>query len=276
MKQTMTDNFSIGFIGAGNMASALVGGMIANGFPSEKIMLSDINEQQLQALEKVFGINTTTNNETLIEKNDIVVLALKPQVMQSVLEPLVKKLQEKKPLIISIAAGVTINSLNTWSSQGLAIIRCMPNTPALVKLGASGLFANEKVNNIQKNQAEAILKAVGIVEWLEQESQIDAVTALSGSGPAYFFLMIESMIAAGVAQGLSKESATELTLQTALGAATMAKTSDVDVSELRRRVTSPHGTTEAAINSFKENNYQEIINQAVNAAFKRSVELSKK
>jgi len=271
----MTKEFSIGFIGAGNMASALAEGIIAKGFPALSLLLSDINEQQLQNIQQKLGVKITTKNEELIEQSDVVVLALKPQVMKQVLLPLASLFQKKQPLIISIAAGITVSSLQSWTGEELAIIRCMPNTPALVNLGASGLFANNKTSKEQKQQAEQILTSVGIVEWLESENKIDMVTALSGSGPAYFFMMIEAMIEAGIAQGLSKKSATELCLQTALGAATMAKESDVDISELRRRVTSPKGTTEAALNSFSENNYQDIVKQAINAAYKRSIELSK-
>lgn len=271
----MSKTFSIGFIGAGNMASALAGGLIANGFSAKSLMLSDINEQQLQKLQQELNVQTTTNNKELILKSDVLVLALKPQVMQSVIKPLSEFFQQKRPLVISIAAGITVDSLNDWTGDGLAIIRCMPNTPALVKLGASGLFANSKVTLEQKQQAQKILEAVGIVQWLDSENKIDMVTALSGSGPAYFFLMMEAMITAAVEQGLSKESATALTLQTALGAATMATQSDVDVAELRRRVTSPKGTTEAALNSFFENNYQTIVTQALDAAYHRSLELSK-
>lgn len=271
----MNNSFSIGFIGAGNMASALAGGLIANGFAPSALMLSDINEQQLQKLQQELHVNTTTSNEEIILNSDVLVLALKPQMMQAVVKPLANFFQQKRPLIISIAAGITVNSLDKWTGGNLAIIRCMPNTPALVKLGASGLFANNKCSDQQKQQAQQILEAVGIVEWLDAENKIDMVTALSGSGPAYFFLMMETMIEAGVAQGLSKESASALTLQTALGAATMATQSDVDVSELRRRVTSPNGTTEAALQRFYKNNYQDIVKQALDAAYHRSIELSK-
>ncbi len=266
---------TIGFIGAGNMASALAGGMIANGSPADKIILSDISDQQLAKLENKLKVCTTNDNENLIRQSDILVLAVKPQVLQRVVAPLQKTLQESRPLIISIAAGITVDSINQWSGEGLAIIRCMPNTPALVKLGASGLYANEQVSQEQKSQAQSILEAVGLVEWLESESQIDAVTALSGSGPAYYFLMIEAMIKAGVELGLSESTAKTLTIQTALGAATMAQLSDVDVDELRRRVTSPNGTTDAALKCFGEHKYLNIVKQAMNAANTRSIELAK-
>lgn len=271
----MSKRFSIGFIGAGNMASALVGGMIANGLSADEIMLSDINQEQLQALKTRFGIRIADNNQQLVQICETVVLSVKPQVMQQVIQDLASELKKHRPLLISIAAGITINSLNKWIDEELAIVRCMPNTPALVKLGASALYANSKVNEQQKKNAENILSAVGIFEWLASESLIDTVTALSGSGPAYFFLMMEAMIEAGKELGLNDETAKALTIQTALGASSMAQQSDVDIAELRRRVTSPNGTTEAALNSFHDNQFQSIVSQAIHAAQKRSIELSK-
>jgi len=268
----------IGFIGAGNMASALVRGMIANNMPPESIMLSDINNNQLNTLSHQLGVKTTTSNERLIKACDIVVIAVKPQLVHDIIQPLASTFQQKSTLIISIVAGITIESLDLWTDGGSAIIRCMPNTPALLKLGASGLYANALVTDAQKQQAQDILQAVGSVEWLSHETQIDAVTALSGSGPAYYFLMMEAMIQAGKDLGLSEQSAKALTLQTALGAATMAMKSDidegVDVQELRRRVTSPNGTTEAAINNFQENNFEGIISDAMQAAKLRSEQLA--
>lgn len=271
----MSNSFSIGFIGAGNMASALVGGMIANGISADSIMLSDINQEQLQQLKKQFGIRIAKNNQELIQTCKTVVLAVKPQVMRDVISELASDLRKHKPLLISIAAGITISSLTKWIADDLPIIRCMPNTPALVKLGASALYPNELVNESQKQAAQNILGAVGIIEWLENEAQIDAVTALSGSGPAYYFLMMEAMIEAGKNLGLSETSARTLTMQTALGAASMAQKSDVGIAELRRRVTSPKGTTEAALNSFNENKFSTIVATAMTAAQKRSIELSK-
>ena len=252
----MTQSNSIGFIGAGNMASALVGGMIANGFPADSLMLSDINQEQLHQLQQQFGIRIAKNNQELIQSCNIVVLAVKPQVMREVISGIATELRQNKPLLISIAAGITINSLSSWIAEELPIVRCMPNTPALLKLGASALFANSKVSAKQKIDAQNILEAVGIIEWLENESQIDAVTALSGSGPAYFFLMMEAMIEAGKVLGLTEDCSKALTIQTALGAASMAQKSDVDIAELRRRVTSPKGTTEAALNSFNDNKFK--------------------
>lgn len=265
---------SIGFIGAGNMTSALAGGMIANGTPTQAIMLSDINAGQLKHLATKLGVKTTQHNHELVEVCSVLVLAVKPQVMQGLVTELKPLLQQKKPLLISIAAGITVSMLNKWIDADLAIIRCMPNTPALVGKAASALFANNAVSSSQRQSAESILQAVGIVEWLDEENKIDAVTALSGSGPAYFFLMMEAMIDSAIEQGLSEDSAKNLVMQTALGAATMAQQADVGLAELRKRVTSPGGTTEAALNSFSDNDYRRIIKQAMDAARKRSIELS--
>ena len=264
---------TIGFIGAGNMASSLIGGMIAKGTPAASIAAFDPHTEGLQALASQTGIAACDSNAQLIERSDIVVIAVKPQVLKQVLSPLAANFQAKKPLIISIVAGITSASIEQWIGAA-AIVRCMPNTPALVQLGASGLVANSNVSSEQRAQAQDVLEAVGIVQWLENEQQIDAVTAVSGSGPAYFFLLMESMIEAGVAQGLSREVATQLTLQTAHGAATMPINSDVDAAELRRRVTSPNGTTQAAIETFEAGGLRKLTQQALDAARDRSIELA--
>ena len=177
-------------------------------------------------------------------------------------------------VVISIAAGITTGSLQSWLGGHGAIVRCMPNTPALVQTGASGLFASQQVSEAQRNQAEAILSAVGIVTWLDSEALIDPVTAVSGSGPAYFFMMMEAMIEAGVEQGLSLEEASQLTIQTALGAAKLAQSSDVDVAELRRRVTSPNGTTEQAVKAFEAGGLKDLVAAAMTACRDRSIELA--
>lgn len=264
---------TIGFIGAGNMASSLIGGLLAKGTPATSLIAYDPHSEGLQALTDKTGIRAAANNETLIAASDIVVLAVKPQVLKQVLQPLAPALAARQPLVISIAAGISINSIQAWAGA-LAIVRCMPNTPALVQTGASGLYANPDVSPAQRSQAQQILEAVGIVQWLDNEAQIDAVTAVSGSGPAYFFLLMEAMIAAGVAQGLSEQAARELTLQTALGAAKMACASNVGVAELRRQVTSPGGTTAAAINCFETGGFRELTRSALQAAADRSVSLA--
>jgi pyrroline-5-carboxylate reductase len=265
---------TIGFIGAGNMAASLIGGLIARGFHPQQLFAADPNTEALQQLVQQHGISACGNNKAVVERADVLLLAVKPQVMKAVLTDLSAAVQTRQPLVISIAAGISVSSLREWIGGEPAIVRCMPNTPALVQLGASGLYANAQVSPLQREQAEAILRAVGIALWLDDEEQIDAVTAVSGSGPAYFFLLMEAMIAAGEQLGLTPATARALTLQTALGAAQMAITSDVDAAELRRRVTSPGGTTERAIAHFEQSGLREIVSGALQAAAVRSKELS--
>ncbi len=267
---------NICFIGGGNMATSLIGGLIAQGHPADSISVSDPNESQRSELEQKFSIKTFSDCAPAMENADIVVLAVKPQIMKTVASDvaIAGKQSAKQPLFVSIAAGINLFSLQTWLGQEQAIVRCMPNTPSLIQLGASGLFANEHTSIVQKNLAETVLKAAGIVQWVQSEAEIDAVTAVSGSGPAYYFLLMEAMIDAGVDLGLSRETASELTIQTAIGAAQMAKESDVDVAELRRRVTSPGGTTEQAINTFEGAHLRDIVKAALNSANRRSGELA--
>lgn len=265
---------SIGFIGAGNMASSLIGGMLQSSFKSGQLMVSDRSNEQLQKLHRQFGIHTTTDNAQLARTCDVLVLAVKPQVMQAVCAELPSS---RKPgqLVISIAAGITCTSLTSWLGADTPVVRCMPNTPALRGQGVSGLYAVEQVSDEQRKLTENIMNAVGISLWLEREAQIDAVTAVSGSGPAYFFYLMEAMADAGVQLGLPPEIAERLTLFTALGAADMAVHSDVDTAELRRRVTSPNGTTEQAIKSFAKDDLPGMVARAMRAAAERSAELSK-
>jgi pyrroline-5-carboxylate reductase len=220
-------------------------------------------------------VRTTSDNIAAVAAADVVVLAVKPQAMKQVLQPLATTLQQRQPLIISIAAGIEIASIARWLGGDLPIVRCMPNTPALVQLGATGLFANAQVSSEQKKLADSILRAVGIALWVDSEAQLDAVTAVSGSGPAYFFLVMEAMRDAGEKLGLARDAAAQLTMQTALGAARMALDSDVDVAELRRRVTSPNGTTERAIASFENDKLRDLFERALSACDARSRELAK-
>jgi pyrroline-5-carboxylate reductase len=269
----------LAFIGGGNMASALIGGLVAKGIEAQQIIASDVLPESLERLRAVAPVRTTSDNEVAIAAADVVVLAVKPQVMKQVLAPLAGALQQRRPLIISIAAGIEIASIEQWSGQpgaaALPVVRCMPNTPALVQLGATGLYANAAVSAAQRALAEKILSAVGIALWLDDEAQLDAVTAVSGSGPAYFFLVMEAMQAAGEQLGLAPDVARTLTLQTALGAARMALDSDVDVAELRRRVTSPKGTTERAIASFEKDDLRGIFQRALTDCRDRSQELAR-
>ncbi len=267
---------NICFIGGGNMATSLIGGLIAQGHAANSISVSDPNEAQREQLTTQYGINTFADCAPALADADIVVLAVKPQVMKDVALIVAKAAEQssKQPLFVSIAAGINLYSLQQWLGKDQAIVRCMPNTPSLIQLGATGLFANEQTSIVQKNLAETVLKAAGIVQWVQSEAEIDAVTAVSGSGPAYYFLLMEAMIDAGIELGLSRETASELTIQTAIGAAQMAKESDVDVAELRRRVTSPGGTTEEAINTFEGAHLRDIVQAALSAANRRSGELA--
>ena len=262
----------ITFIGAGNMATSLIGGLLAQGIPASHIRASDPGAEQRAKVAAEFGIELFESNAEAIAGADVVVLATKPQVLKGVSQALAPSLQPGQ-LIVSIAAGITCASLASWLGD-VAIVRCMPNTPALLRQGVSGLYANAKVSAAQRQQAEQLLSAVGLALWLDEEQLIDAVTAVSGSGPAYFFLLIEAMTAAGVKLGLPADIAAQLTLQTALGAAHMAVSSDVDAAELRRRVTSPAGTTEAAIKSFQANGFEALVEQALGAAAHRSAEMA--
>ena len=264
---------TIGFIGAGNMASALVGGLLAKGYAPKKLLLADSQAQQLQAF-KERGLFTSLNNADVVQRADILVLAVKPQVMAEVLKPLASIVQQKRPLIISIAAGISVASIDAWLDGELSIVRAMPNTPALVQAGATGLYANDKVSVSQKQQTETILGAVGLTLWVQQEQLIDSVTAVSGSGPAYFFYVMEAMIAAGQELGLDEKTARALTLQTALGSAQMAITADVSPAELRQRVTSKGGTTEQAIATFDAANLQQTFSQALSACAARGQQLA--
>lgn len=264
---------TIGFIGAGNMASALVGGLLARGHAPKNLALADTNLQQLSGFQEQ-GVFTSAHNAQVVQRSDVLVLAVKPQVLRDVLKPLAADIQQRQPLIISIAAGIPSDSIQRWAGGEVAIVRAMPNTPALVQTGATGLYANAKVTAEQRLLAETILGAVGLTVWLDSEQLIDSVTAVSGSGPAYFFYVMEAMIAAGCQLGLDEKTARSLTLQTALGAAQMAITSDVAPAELRRRVTSPGGTTEQAIAVFEHAQLQEIFTKALQACAQRGGELA--
>ncbi|MHC8307818.1 pyrroline-5-carboxylate reductase [Pseudomonas sp. PB3P13] len=265
-------NTRIAFIGAGNMAASLIGGLRAKGLDAGQIRASDPGAETRAKVKAEHGIDVFADNAEAINDADVVVLAVKPQAMKAVCEAIRPSLKPDQ-LIVSIAAGITCASMNNWLGAQ-PIVRCMPNTPALLRQGVSGLFATAEVTAQQRQQAQELLSAVGIALWLNEEQQLDAVTAVSGSGPAYFFLLIEAMTAAGVKLGLPADVAAQLTVQTALGAAHMAVSSDVDAAELRRRVTSPSGTTEAAIKSFQAGGFEALVEKALGAAAHRSAEMA--
>jgi pyrroline-5-carboxylate reductase len=265
---------NIGFIGGGNMSSSLIKGLIASGQTPDKIWVSDIDQNKLQALANSQSINIAPNNDALINTCDVVVLAVKPQVLHRVSEQASKAVKQHQPLIVSIAAGISQYSLSQWLGDNIAIVRCMPNTPALVLTGATALHANSKVSEAQKDLAENILRAVGISIWVSQEAELDAVTAVSGSGPAYFFLLMEAMEKTAVELGLDQQTARLLVQQTALGAAKIAIESTESPAQLRSRVTSPGGTTQKALQVFAAGNFEQLVSNALNAARDRSIEMS--
>lgn len=263
----------IAFIGAGNMARSIIGGLVDSGTPPETICASAPGADNLIKLTTSFGIRTTHDNKSAVMEADIVVLAVKPQMMQQVCTPLAEHIPASA-LIISVAAGLRCSSLDRWLGGNRPIIRCMPNTPALIGLGASGLYANTLVSKEQMHTAERLIATTGVVEWVSDESLIDSVTAVSGSGPAYFFLFLEAMTQAGVEQGLTHQTSKNLAIQTALGAATLAQQSDSDLVQLRKNVTSPGGTTEQAIHYFENNGLRELIKMAMAACRNRAKELA--
>ncbi len=265
----------IGFIGGGNMASSLIRGLIASGHASEQIWVSDINPDTLTALKDQLNVNTSTNNDDVINAVDVVVLAVKPQILSAVAQSAAALIQQKKSLVVSIAAGINQNSLSRWLGADTAIVRCMPNTPALVLTGATALHASDKVTAEQRDLAENILRSVGIALWVNDEAELDAVTAVSGSGPAYYFLLMEAMEKAALELGLSEGTARLLVQQTALGAAKIALESAESPEQLRKRVTSPGGTTQQAIETFEQGGFTELVAKALHAARDRSIEMSK-
>ncbi len=270
-------NSTIAFIGGGNMAYSLIGGLVAGNCPSANLHVADPNREALEKMQQQFGITPfPSDNPGAIAKVDAIVLAVKPQILASVAKEIGEAMKGSNniPLFISIAAGVRATDIERWLGGSQAIVRTMPNTPALLQSGATGLYANPHVSEEQKNLAESILRAVGTTVWLENEAQLDAVTALSGSGPAYFFLFMEAMEAAAQQLGLPEETARMLTLQTAFGAAKMALERPEGSAELRRKVTSPNGTTEAAIGAFQQQHLEAIVAQAMQAAHDRSIELA--
>ncbi len=272
-------NKTITFIGAGNMARALISGLIQDKTDLE-IRIADPYESQLQEIQQNWNrVNTFTDNIEAINGADVIVLAVKPQIMKLVCEPLQAGLaKDKRPLIISIAAGVTIDNLNLWlggqlAPQKMPIVRCMPNTPALVQAGMTGLYANNVVSQQQHDVAESILRAVGSTLWLSDEDKLDAITAVSGSGPAYYFLVMEAMQDAAQNLGLTADESRLLVLQTAFGAAKLALESEDDAGTLRQRVTSKGGTTEAALKTLMDGGLPALFEEALKAAEKRSIEL---
>ncbi|KKP04399.1 pyrroline-5-carboxylate reductase [Trichoderma harzianum] len=274
-------NSKLAFIGGGNMASAIIGGLANQGIDKQNIIVSepwDINREKIAAT----GVRTTTSNVEAGQDADLIIIAVKPQVTKTVCQELGASWAHRAtlPIVVSIAAGITLDSLREWTktSEGKTapIVRVMPNTPALVGEGASGLYASEDVKENEKQLVDALLGSVSkATEWVDKEELLDVVTGLSGSGPAYFFAMVEHLIASATALGLPKEQATRLAKQTCLGAGQMLVTSSDEPAQLRKNVTSPNGTTYAALQTFESLKFDEIVDKAVKAATSRAAELGK-
>jgi len=268
----MKEDLVFAFIGGGNMAGSLIGGLISGGCRPEQFRVSDPDPQQRERLWQRFGIQATDSNQQAVSGADVVVLAVKPQAAPEALAGLGSSAPDA--LFISVIAGIREEQLKRWLSTGAVVIRAMPNTPALLGCGVSGLHAAPSISAQQREIAENVMRSSGAVVWVEQEVLLDPVTAVSGSGPAYFFLLMEAMTRAGVELGLAPEAARLLTQETALGAARMALESDDDVADLRRRVTSPGGTTAAALAVLQARDVPGAIGEAVRAACERAAKLA--
>ena len=269
-----TDDTTIAFIGGGNMARSLIGGLVAAGTDPARLRVADPNAAARDALAEDFGVQTFAEAGEAVAGADTWVFAVKPQVMRAICNDLASAAQRMRPLAVSIAAGITSAQLDGWLGGGLAVVRTMPNTPALLGAGVTGLFANAAVDADGRARATALLSAAGKTVWIDDEALMDAVTAVSGSGPAYVFLLAEAMEAAAAAQGLPADAARILVVQTLLGAARMLTETGEPPAELRRRVTSPGGTTQAAIETFEDGGLRTLVDAAIANATRRGRELS--
>ena len=270
----MTDGGAIAFLGGGNMARSLVAGLVARGTPPASIRVAEPVAALREALSSDFGVQVFKHGGEAVAGASLWLLAVKPQVLRGVCESLAESARAQSPLLVSIAAGITSAQLQRWLGGTHAVIRCMPNTPALLGAGVTGLYATPQVDAAGRDRAALLLGSAGEVVWLQDEAQVDAVTAVSGSGPAYVFLLAEAMQAAALEQGLDADAARTLVLQTVLGAARMLTESDADALELRRRVTSPNGTTQAAIETLQAGGFEALVARAIDAAATRARKLS--
>lgn len=264
----------IAFIGAGNMARALIGGLIASGAQRSQITVADPLPAALDAVNRQFGVPVAPDNAAATDQAQVVVLAVKPQVMQAVVTALEPQIRARRPLVVSVAAGIPLVAITHWLKGHQRIVRTMPNRPALLGCGVTALFAGSAVSEADRTLAGSLLSTVGAVVWVASEPQLDAVTAVSGGGPAYFFLLIELLEAAAREQGLPAEVARTLSIETAYGAGCLARQREYDAAELRAQVASKGGTTEAALKEFEGADLRGIVSRAVAAATRRSAELA--
>jgi pyrroline-5-carboxylate reductase len=268
-------NYTAAFIGGGNMGSALIRGLIARGLPAGKIRVGEAVQARRIALADELGVLVSADNREIVDGADVVVLAVKPQDLALTVRPLAPVFARKPPLVLSIAAGIRVADIAAWCGEGVPVVRAMPNRPALNSAGATAIFAPAGLAHAQRQLAEDVLSAVGITVWVPDEESLDVVTALSGSGPAYFFLLAELMTDAAVKLGLPHASAQELAIQTLFGSGRMARDSDGDLARLRAEVTSKGGTTEAALRSFEAANLRGIVAAALEAATERGREMAR-
>jgi pyrroline-5-carboxylate reductase len=262
------------FIGGGNMGGALIRGLISRGLPAQRISVGEAHQARRIELADQLGVLVSADNREVVQGADVVVIAVKPQDMAGTVQALADAFRARPPLVISIAAGIRIADIENWSGGGVAVVRAMPNRPALNSAGATAMYAPPSVSEAHRSLAAQVLGAVGTTVWVSDEALIDVVTALSGSGPAYFFLLAELMTDAAVNLGLDRASALELSIQTLYGAGRMARDSDGDLARLRAEVTSKGGTTEAAVRSFDAANLRAIVAAALTAATNRGRELA--
>ena len=262
------------FIGGGNMGGALIRGLIARGLPANKISVGEAHQVRRIQLADELGVHVTADNREAIAGADVVVLAVKPQDMAGTTRALADVFARRPPLVLSIAAGIRVADIGVWCGPGVAVVRAMPNRPALNGVGATAIYAAEGTSDAHRKLAVDVLGAVGTTVWVKNEDALDVVTALSGSGPAYFFLLAELMTDAAVNLGLERASAQELAIQTLFGSGRMARDSDGDLQRLRAEVTSKGGTTEAAIRAFDAGNLRGIVAAALKAATDRGREMA--
>ena len=267
-------NINAAFIGGGNMGGALIRGLIARGLAAQKIRVGEAYEQRRHALVDELGVQVTADNREAVAGADVVVLAVKPQDMAATVQGVADAFAQRPPLVLSIAAGIRVADISSWCGNGVAVVRAMPNRPALNGAGATAMYAPPSLSEAHRNLAAEVLGAVGITVWVQDEDAIDVVTALSGSGPAYFFLLAELMADAAVNLGLDRASAQELSIQTLFGSGRMARDSDGDLARLRAEVTSKGGTTEAAVRAFDAANLRGIVAAALSAATDRGREMA--
>ena len=268
-------NNKVGLIGGGNMARAIGGGLLRGGMHATDLMISEPNPEQCETLrEELYGAMVTEDNRRVAALADILLFAVKPQILKPVCEDLVEQVQAQRPLVMSIAAGPRIEDIDAWLGGGLSVVRVMPNQPALIDQGISALFANERTSDERKAQAEKIMSAVGHAVWLDAESKMDAVTAVSGTGPSYFYLLIDVMIESAIRYGIDPDTARTLAVETARGATALAAAETESMASLIERVRSPGGTTTAAFEFLDAKDARGIFAHAIEEAEKRAAELA--